>query len=133
MQTIYKNKEYIIAVIIALVGFAYFYFRSNFKALVVSGSSLSIEAARIKSEQLYTAMSDFGTNENLIVQILRTLSVADFKMVYNAFGSKPYLWFGSAPSWLGQSYDLVAWLDQELSDSYPDIKTMIRSAGFSYK
>lgn len=83
-----------------------------------AGSSITSDDAKRYAIALYDAMKDVGTDEDVIKQIRGYIGTADaLRLVYNAFGKKPYGVFGApAYSWFPSSdYDLKGWLHKELS------------------
>jgi len=82
------------------------------------------------SDLLFSAMSDFGTDEMSIVKILWSINSEEFNYIYNYYGKKDYsLYVGQVGwSWLdsmvGQKADLATWLKSEVSaDLYSKIKS----------
>lgn len=97
-----------------------------------SNAQIADELAGIYANQLYLAMSGFGTDENVITRIFSTIDSEDFKLIYKKYDIKPYLWLGSAPELLGYPYDLVKWLEVDFGFGNEDINRIIRNAGFVY-
>ena len=82
-----------------------------------SGSNLSeIQTSRIV-EGLYSAMSNFGTDEARIFLLLKGLTHADYSRISNKFKERHYVeWFGTwGDSITGVPTDLRGWLNHELS------------------
>ena len=84
-----------------------------------SKSSLTdLETSRIV-EGLYSAMSNFGTNEARIFSLLSNLNEHDYNKISNKFQERYYVeWFGTwGDSITGVPTDLRGWLNHELSNS----------------
>lgn len=95
--------------------------------VVSDGGAISI------ANELYEAMAGAGTDEyviNLKYSYLRNSSESLLK-VYNAFGYKPYSYFGSPSLWFsGEQKDLKGWLMAELSESkYKEWANLFTKAG----
>jgi hypothetical protein len=84
--------------------------------------------ANIVAEMLYNAMREMGTNENKIINALRTVTPTQFDLVFKAFGTRQY------NSTTGNQYaylpfqtlpfvNLQGWLESELSaDEYENLR-----------
>lgn len=85
----------------------------------ISSNVITDEQAQIYADELHKAMSGFGTNQDTITLKYNQLvgSSASLLKVYNAFGRRPYGYFGSpalfSPSEL---LDLKGWFQKELSE-----------------
>ncbi|OSY89319.1 hypothetical protein WH52_01380 [Tenacibaculum holothuriorum] len=91
----------------------------SFSSLDSSDSVISDVQARSIAEQLHKAMGTvWGTDEETIFNIFSTISVADFKKVYNAFGHRPYFEPFGVPTLkiVGENIDLFGWLSYELTN-----------------
>ena len=106
--------------------------------------TISDSVANTYANQLYGAMSNAGTDEDLIYAIMKKIEKKDdFRKVYNAYGKKSYVGFtvGGSPTaldkWLGNydDLDLIQWFNEEVGYSnYPTyslIKKVVNNAGFS--
>jgi hypothetical protein len=61
-------------------------------------------------------MLDFGTDEKVIYSTIDKIQTKDdMLLVIKAFGMKQYLW-GARAAFLGQDFNLIGWLRQELSE-----------------
>ena len=70
------------------------------------------------AEGLFDAMNRLGTDETAVLEILKTVSSAQFAQVAAAFGFKPYnAWTGNDYGFGLNSLPLKAWLKEELSAS----------------
>jgi len=79
------------------------------------GATITENKAKAIAENLYTAMYDFGTDEDSIYFNLKGLTPADFAKVFLAFGKRAYL--GVGDGWIfGEKRDLIDWFAQELDD-----------------
>ena len=79
--------------------------------------SISVSDAALFANNLYNAMLDFGTEEEIIFSTLAKINTRDdMLLVIKTFGMKQYLWGGRA-AFLGQDYNLIGWLRFELSKS----------------
>lgn len=96
--------------------------------LDTTGSTINDQQSDLYAEQLYTALQDFGTDDSTVMLILNRLSPEDFRKVSNSFGVRPYLWFGSAPSWLGYPLSLSEWLKREVNNL--QAKFLVEKAGY---
>lgn len=82
--------------------------------------------AKQVAETLYVAMNKYGTDEDVIMQVLGEVSESQFASVVLAFGSRRY------NTWTGVKYGLFKhtlkeWLDSELtSSSYLTLKSKFR-------
>ncbi len=109
---------------IVLLGIIYIVTKSNglpdpeeFEEYDSGGSSLTKAEARHKAELLYAAMKGMGTNEELVFQVLKDLSFADYGKVYNEFGKRYYNALVGEGGWnvfTGEE-DLNVWLISELT------------------
>lgn len=97
----------------------------------------TIDEMRAKeiAEALYNAMSGFGTNEDLISDILvvrNRFTSGDIILINNAFGLQDYGTYGS-PMWGdGTPLNLVGWLRNELSmgsELYKILQSKFTQAG----
>ena len=72
---------------------------------------------------LFDAMNQAGTDEDTIIETLRTISQSQFKQVVDAFGLERYSdWLGYKTSF-GTPRNLQYWLKAELSsDEYANLK-----------
>lgn len=106
--------------------------------------TISDSIANNYANQLWGAMKNAGTDEDIIYSIMKKLEKKDdFRKVYNKFGKRSYVGFtvGGSPTaldkWLGvyDDLDLVQWLNEEVGYSnYPTyslIKKVVNNAGFS--
>lgn len=79
--------------------------------------TISVSDAALYANTLYGAMLDFGTDEKVIYSIIDKIqSKDDMLLVIKAFGMKQYLW-GTRAAFLGQDFNLIGWLRQELGES----------------
>lgn len=82
--------------------------------------------AKEVAETLYVAMNKFGTDEDIIMQVLGEVTESQFASVVLAFGSRRY------NTWAGNEYGLSKhtlkeWLQSELSSSsYLTLKSKFR-------
>ncbi len=80
-----------------------------------SGLSITTSDAALYASTLYTAMVDFGTEEEIIYSVIDKVKTRnDMLLVIRTFGVKKYLW-GSRAAFIGQNINLVGWLRAELS------------------
>ncbi len=107
--------------------------------------TISDSVANAYANQLYGAMKNGGTQEDVIYQILQKLqNPNDFRKVYNAFGKKSYVgsFVGGSPtkldSYIGNydNFDLIEWFKNEVGYSnYPTyslIKKTVNKAGLAF-
>jgi hypothetical protein len=113
-----------------------------------SKTSISEETASNYAEQLFRAfnytigtppLGVFGTDKSVIDSVFSRINPEDFKMVYNAFGTRSYSTVGS-PSNIDKFFnnfdnlDLISWLNEELGFGDSALKEKIRKvvepAGF---
>ena len=79
-----------------------------------SNCTLTDTAAQSIADNLFNAMNDAGTNEELIYsEFLKIKTSDDMKLVYTKFGVKKYSWYGQF--FLGEFMDLNQWLHEELN------------------
>jgi hypothetical protein len=93
-------------------------------------STISNEEANNFANQLFNAMDNYGTNEDVIYDILNKLQKKDdFRKVYNAFGRKSYYIDGSptisAYIFGYNNLDLIEWFNEEVGWSNPLTKNLI--------
>jgi len=91
----------------------------SLKNTVIKKENLTISTsdAGIFANTLYGAMLDFGTDEKTIYSIMDKInSKDDMLLVIKSFGMKQYLW-GTRAGIIGQNYNLLGWLQFELSTS----------------
>lgn len=80
---------------------------------VVIHSTINNARAQAIAEQLYERFySDLITSDSDILNLLKGLNEADFKMVYEAFGVRPSGLFG-----FGQDLNLIQWCIKDVSES----------------
>lgn len=107
--------------------------------------TISDTLANTFANQLYSAMKNSGTNEDIIYSIFKKIEKKDdFRKVYNAFGRRSYVgkFVGGSPTaldkWLGNydDFDLIEWLDEEVGYSnYPTyslVKKVVTNAGYVF-
>ena len=75
--------------------------------------------AKTKAEQLFNAMRNPGTDEQMIYDVLAGLSYNDFVLISNAFGKRYYdKTLGTDGGWIfNKKLSLHDWLLQELDNS----------------
>lgn len=96
---------------------------NTFEHLDESGSVIDDFDAKRIAEGLYSAMNEFGTDEDRINFYLSDLNKGDFGKVYNAFGLRVYSPLTSQGSTTGVKLNLWEWLFEELSnDELNDLK-----------
>lgn len=116
---------------------------SEFKPLELDAKKVTISdsLANTYSNQLFNAMKDNGTDEDIIYSVLEKLQKKDdFLKVYNTFGKKSYYIDGepTLSAWLFgyRDLDLVEWLRNELGYSniltYNLAKKTVRNAGLAF-
>lgn len=94
--------------------------KDNFDAGTPTDTSKQPTITKDVAEQLaenqFSAMADVGSDEDTLVNELKTLNGKDLQLVYSAFGTRNYAWTGN---WfgLGYSYDLFGWYKKELSEN----------------
>lgn len=78
------------------------------------------------ADVLHVAMNKYGTDEDIIMQILGEVTVSQFPSVVLAFGNRRYnSWTGD--SWGFSSHPLKYWLESELtSGSYLTLKSKFK-------
>ena len=79
-----------------------------------SESNISKEEAKLKAETLYNSMRYVGTSDKEVKRILDSLTQADYKKVFNAFGLRKYSLMGESPLF-GTHLNLTGWLKEEIS------------------
>lgn len=106
----------------------------------VTKTTISDTVANNYANQLFNAMKDAGTDDNMIFQILNKLQKKDdFLKVYNAYGRKSYYLYGepTAGAYLFgyKNLDLVEWFNKEVgnlnSPTYNLIKKTVANAGLT--
>lgn len=129
-----QNKKYLIITgIVAIVGGAIYYFSKNSNSgntgtgIDPTGNGAVIPTvgtafnAKSIAEDLYTAMSGYGTDEAMITDVLTRVNPTQFEQVFHAFGKRGYNSTTGGIDFLwGQTitkYDLKFWLKNELDDS----------------
>jgi hypothetical protein len=99
---------------------------------LVNKSNLSVAESDLlyKTDQLYEAMDQFGTDEDTIMSVFNSLkTLDDFNYILKAFGVKKYFLTGHG-AFLGDDLNLIGWLQAELSDDYmTQVKTIINKLG----
>jgi len=108
-------------------------------------TTISNSMANTYANQLYSAMKNAGTNEDMIYAIFKKIEKKDdFRKVYNAFGRRSYVgkFVGGSPTaldkWLGNydDFDLIEWLNEEVGYSnYPTyslVKKVVTNAGYVF-
>jgi|688.fasta_scaffold91556_10 hypothetical protein len=111
----------------------------------VTKTTISDSLANTFANQLYSAMKNSGTNEDMIYSIFKKIEKKDdFRKVYNAFGRRSYVgkFVGGSPTaldkWLGNydDFDLIEWLNEEVGYSnYPTyslVKKVVTNAGYVF-
>lgn len=83
-----------------------------------TGGNSSYFNAQNVADGLYDAMNRFGTDNNSILELLKTVSPGQFMLVSKAFGMKPYntLLGNDWGVWLDK-YSLKNWLKNEIPPS----------------
>jgi hypothetical protein len=107
-------------------------------------TTISNSVANAYANQLFGAMRNFGTDEDLIYAIMLKLQKKDdFRKVYNAYGKRSYVgkFVGGSPTKLDRllgvydDIDLIQWFNEEVGYSnyktYSLIKKVVNNAGFS--
>ncbi len=84
--------------------------------------SISENAANIRLQNIFTAMNQYGTDEDTIIANLRNLNKHDILYLIKTFGQKLYNGFGEATNRFDRyafstSMGLIGWLKAELSGS----------------
>jgi len=85
--------------------------------------SITINEAKSIADQQFSAMSNPGTNEQLLFNSLQNLNGKDLQMIYQAFSRRWYspilgVEGGKALSWAGdRELDLFGWYTEELGRS----------------
>lgn len=129
---LYKHKKKIIIAAIVLAGVIAFVFwkrkSDSQKAigdLKVNKDNLTItpNQAIIIAENILGAMNQYGTNEQVIIDNLKTLKHDDIILVMKEFGMRPYNGWGLATrgyevKFLAQDLNMVGWLREELDGDY---------------
>lgn len=108
-------------------------------------TTISNSLANTYANQLYSAMKNSGTNEDMIYAIFKKIEKKDdFRKVYNAYGRRSYVGklVGGSPTaldkWLGNydDFDLIEWLNEEVGYSnYPTyslVKKVVTNAGYVF-
>lgn len=68
------------------------------------------------ADGLYDAMNRLGTDNNAVIELLKTVSPGQFMLVSRAFGLKPYnTWTGNDFGYFLSSLPLKGWLKEEVS------------------
>jgi hypothetical protein len=111
----------------------------------VTKTTISDSLANTFANQLYSAMKNAGTNEDMIYSIFKKIEKKDdFRKVYNAYGRRSYVGklVGGSPTaldkWLGNydDFDLIEWLNEEVGYSnYPTyslVKKVVTNAGYVF-
>lgn len=98
------------------------------------GATITKQEASALAESLWVAMESFGTTESLIEEVYNQIcyNSDNLKLVYNAFGVRPYSQFGSAWwSWIPTTdLDLKQWLRTELNpDTFAKWLSLFNLAG----
>ena len=103
----------------------------------VTRATISDAIANNYANQLFNAMKDYGTDNDVIYEILEKLqNKEDFRKVYNSFGKKSYYVYGeptvSAYVFGYSNLDLIEWLNKEIgyknSILYNLLKKTIKNA-----
>ena len=101
------------------------------------GATITLSQAQSYANRLLSAMEDTGTEDEDIESVFNSLQTTeDVKLVYDAFGVKPYGYFGTplwGTGWLtGEPMNLAEWLKEECECSdCPNACAKMRMAGFS--
>ncbi|WP_163398154.1 annexin [Flavobacterium fluviatile] len=99
----------------------YFIFRNKTEKYDPTGNPDYIPAqpvfnAKNIAENLYEAMKDIGTEEDAILETLKTVTQSQFAQVVEAFGKKEYnSWTGNQVGFGLTKEPLKVWLKEELS------------------
>lgn len=99
----------------------YFIFRNKTEKYDPTGNpdyipTQPIFNAKAVAENLYDAMKDIGTDEEAILETLKTVTQSQFAQVVEAFGRKEYNTYIGNQSGLGLTkHPLKVWLKEELS------------------
>lgn len=104
-------------------------------------ATISEPQAKAYANQIYSAMKNAGTQENVIKAIMNGINGEDFKMIYNAFGVRSYYNYG-APSITAYIFgyddiDMISWFKKEVDSitdpvTYSLIKKRATESGFIF-
>jgi hypothetical protein len=108
--------------------------------LTVDKGSLTItqNQATIISENLLGAMNKYGTDEQTIIDNLKTLRKDDLILVMKTFGVKPYNGVALATRnyekmFLSNDYNLIGWLKAELDgESLATVKAIFENSNIPF-
>ena len=82
----------------------------------VNGDTPTTFNAKNVADGLYDAMNRLGTDDNAVIEILKTVSPGQFMLVSKAFGLKLYnTWTGNDFGLFLNSLPLKTWLKNEVS------------------
>lgn len=112
-------------------------YQSAINNMDVNSNNLTIDSntAKLIANQLYTAMSGTGTDENSIVSLLSNKTKDDLTLIIKSFGVQKYGTFGKPMySWLPSvDLDLMGWLKKELSgNSLKQVQNIFATAGLTF-
>lgn len=108
-------------------------------------TTINSQTAKNYAENLFRAFNySLGTDKSVIESVFSKINSEDFKMIYNAFGTRSYSIINGGTSsgkwlapdtWVGsEDIDLVSWLNEELDFTDTALKNKIRpivnGAGF---
>lgn len=80
------------------------------------GGTLAYDANQVRLS-LFHAMNQVGTDEDKIIQTLRTVTATQFAKVITAFGQERYSDIFGYKTATATPRDLLYWLNSEMSDS----------------
>lgn len=114
----------------------------NQSLLTINQNQANIYASQLLDAFNVDELFD-STDENIVEDIFNKINSEDFKLIYNAFGEKPYSTLtGASPqsagsNWFASDMDLVAWLRAEIGaflnpTLHNKIKSIVTGAGFAY-
>jgi len=125
-------ERYALVFVIILFVIVYWFYKSVIVPLFRSrvpyfaytdtkGATIGNDKALELATLLYNAMKDVGTNDSIVNYVYDSIggNHANYRLIFNSFGVKPYAYFG-APAFSWQDSDflsLIEWLERELSDS----------------
>ncbi len=101
--------------VLGVLGFAYYKFTNRFKPLSENSSypnaNITLSIAKSRADAIFSAMTGFGANVDLVANNIAGLNYNGFVRVFNAFGDKQ----GSIP--FSSEMNMVEWFYDQFDEA----------------